>query len=204
MSPFPTVNNFTCNKTSWGDNSKPFSIDVSDMNLLWHYRLGHVSFRKMKRIYNIPVTFAPKQPFLYIICHMVRQARLPFPLKVTNTTVIFDLLHVDLWGPYHVPTHDNFKYFLTIVGDCSRSTWTHLLSCKSNALHTLRSFISIVETQVATSIKCIRSDNGLEFTSTEATSFFQSKGIEHQRTCPYTPPAKWHSRKKTQIPIENC
>ncbi|XP_075075316.1 uncharacterized protein LOC142162690 [Nicotiana tabacum] len=44
----------------------------------------------------------------------------------------------------------------------------------------------MVETQFTTSVKCTRSDNGLEFTRSEATLFFQSKGIEHQRTCPYT------------------
>lgn len=30
------------------------------------------------------------------------------------------------------------------------------------------------------------SNNGLEFTSSEAVTFFQSKGILHQKTCPYT------------------
>ena len=50
---------------------------------LWHVRLGHVPFGKMKAISTIPVSFAPKQPFTCIICPMERQARIPFPTKKT-------------------------------------------------------------------------------------------------------------------------
>jgi len=118
---------------------------------------------------------------------MARQTRMPFPESTTTTTKVFELLHVDLWGPYHIPTHDGYHYFLTMVDDHSRSTWTQLLRCKSNALQTIKAFISLIENQFQTKLKAIRSDNGLEFTLAEATCFFQTKGIIHQRTCPYTP-----------------
>lgn len=55
-------------------------------------------------------------------------------------------------GPYHVSTHDNFKYFITLVDDFSMS-WTHLLSCKSNALHILKDFVNMVENQFQTTIQ---------------------------------------------------
>ena len=35
-------------------------------------------------------------------------------------------------GPYKSSTHDGYKYFLIIVDDCNRCTWTYLLSTKSN------------------------------------------------------------------------
>uniref|UniRef100_A0A2N9GYQ8 Reverse transcriptase Ty1/copia-type domain-containing protein n=1 Tax=Fagus sylvatica TaxID=28930 RepID=A0A2N9GYQ8_FAGSY len=47
-----------------------------------------------------------------------------------KTSHTFDLIHCDIWGPYFLPTHDGFKYFLTIVDDCSRSTWVYLMSSK--------------------------------------------------------------------------
>ena len=58
---------------------------------------------------------------------MARKTRMPFPESTSTTTTIFELLHVDLWGPYHIPTHDGYHYFLTMVDDYSRSTWTQLL-----------------------------------------------------------------------------
>ena len=118
---------------------------------------------------------------------MARQSILSFPPKTHTTTSIFELLHVDIWGPYQTPTHENFKYFITLVDDFSKSTWTHLLSSKNNAFHILKDFVLMVENQFNTTIKTIRSDNGLEFTSNESTLFFQAKEIIHQKSCPYTP-----------------
>ncbi|XP_075092137.1 uncharacterized protein LOC142172426 [Nicotiana tabacum] len=69
-----------------------------------------------------------------------------------------------------------------------RGTWTHLLSSKGNALSSLKSFFSMVETQFNVKIKTIRTDNALELgASLEATQFFQSKGVLHRISCPYTP-----------------
>ncbi|XP_019238179.1 PREDICTED: uncharacterized protein LOC109218281 [Nicotiana attenuata] len=121
---------------SWAENN---------VNVLWRNSLGHVPFVKMRRITSIPANFSPKQPFSCTICPMARQERLPFPQKTSTTNKIFELLHVDLWGPYHVPTHDKHKYFITIVDDYSRSTWTHLLSSKSNAIDILKNFMNLVE-----------------------------------------------------------
>ena len=90
-------------------------------------------------------------------------------------------------GPYHVSTYDNYKYFITLVDDYSRSTWTHLLSTKSNALQVLKKFIVMIENQFNTTLKNIRTDNGLEFNNNETHQFLLSKGIVHQKTCPYTP-----------------
>ena len=89
---------------------------------MWHSRLGHVPFAKMRSISSIPIRFAPKQSFTCTICPMVKQARLPFPISTTFSSKPFDHLHLDLWGPYHMPTHDHYKYFLTIVDDFSRMT----------------------------------------------------------------------------------
>ncbi|RDY04653.1 hypothetical protein CR513_11617, partial [Mucuna pruriens] len=35
----------------------------------------------------------------------------------------FDLVHCDIWGPYHQPSHDGNRFFLTIDDDCTRFTW---------------------------------------------------------------------------------
>lgn len=43
-----------------------------------------------------------------------------------STKSAFDLIHVDTWGPYKSTTYDEFRYFLTIVDDFSRVTWTYL------------------------------------------------------------------------------
>jgi len=88
-----------------------------------------------------------------------------------------------LWGPYRVQTYNGYKYFLTIVDDYSRTTWTHLLAAKSNALPLIKAFI-----QFNAKVKTMRSDNALELgLNREATAYFLSKGIIHQTSCVATP-----------------
>lgn len=65
-----------------------------------------------------------------------------FPVSNSRATFVFDLLHLDVWGPFHVPTFDDNKLFLTIVDDYSRTTWVNLLKVKSDIVITMRSFIS--------------------------------------------------------------
>lgn len=182
-----TTNNPIPNKVVGSSNVSSICSSFLDTCIyyLWHNRLGHVPFVKMRSISNIPMSFAPKQPFICTICPMAKQTKVLFPTSNRVSNKPFDILHLDLWGPYHVETHDHYKYFLTMVDDHNRSTWVHLLSCKSNTLQIIKSFVQLIETQFHVTIKAIRSDNGLEFTCNEASIFYHSKGIIHQKYCPY-------------------
>lgn len=55
---------------------------------------------------------------------LARQTRMPFLDNTSNANVAFELLNTDVWGPFKTPTMTEANYFLTIVDDCSRSTWT--------------------------------------------------------------------------------
>nr|GLL29188.1 uncharacterized protein LOC109170740 [Ipomoea trifida] len=46
----------------------------------------------------------------------------------------FDLLHVDIWGPYKVATIHGHHYFLTILDDHSRAVWVYMMKMKSEVL----------------------------------------------------------------------
>ncbi|XP_015165738.1 uncharacterized protein [Solanum tuberosum] len=84
-SPYDVTNSIAANKdsvlvpdsfvshNSTAVNSAVHPSSMSHDNttdLLWHYRLGHVPFVKMKKITSIPVQFSPKQPFFCPICPM--------------------------------------------------------------------------------------------------------------------------------------
>jgi len=122
------------------------------------------------------------------ICPRAKQHRLPFKSSSITSTQPFDLIHVDTWGPYHVKTANGHRYFLTLVDDYTRSTWTHLTVTKDEAFHLIRSFVIMAKTQFSGSVKVIRSDNALELgLSNEALDFFASTGIIHQTSCVQTP-----------------
>ena len=151
----------------------------------WHFRLGHLSFEKMKHV-DLPC-FNKRTNSICSICPKARLHRQSFPLSNTRASRIFELIHVDIWGPYRCSTYDGYKYFLTIVDDFSRATWVHLMTSKSNAFPLLQTFVSFVETQFGTPVKSIRTDNGLEFQDTTALLFYANKGIIHQKSCVDTP-----------------
>lgn len=48
-------------------------------------------------------------------------------------------------------------------------------------------FVTMVGNQFNKKVKAIRSDNGSEFLSTASQALFGEHGIEHQRSCTYTP-----------------
>lgn len=60
-----------------------------------------------------------------------KQCKLPFPVSSSHSNSPFDLIHLDIWGPYKITTSNGCKYFLTLVDDFSRTTWNFLLPTNS-------------------------------------------------------------------------
>ena len=51
------------------------------------------------------------------VCPLAKQKRLPFTSSTHVSVPNFDLIHVDIWGPYSTPSLNGSRYFLTIVDD---------------------------------------------------------------------------------------
>ena len=99
------------------------------------------------------------------ICPKARQHRLPFSVSISTSSHAFELVHVDTWGPYHARTHAGHRYFLTVVVDYTRATWTHLMVTKDEAIGLLKAFVKMAQTQFSATVKVCRTDNALEFSS---------------------------------------
>ncbi|GKA60577.1 ribonuclease H-like domain-containing protein [Tanacetum coccineum] len=59
-----------------------------------------------------------------------KQTRELFPLSEHKSSVLGELVHLDLWGPYMVVSKEGHRYFLTIVDDFTRAVWVYLLMSK--------------------------------------------------------------------------
>ncbi|GJT45695.1 putative RNA-directed DNA polymerase [Tanacetum coccineum] len=168
--------------------SFPTTILSHSSNLhLWHARLGHPSTHVIKQMKNLPHFTTDVSKLHCTICPIAKQTALPFPSSSSYANALFELIHADTWGPYKHLTLNNYKYFLTLVDDYSRTTWTFLIPTKNHVTSTLKNFYSYVTTQFHTAIKVLRSDNGTEFTNNSLTTFLQNKGITHKT------PTKWQS-----------
>ena len=165
----------------------PFSATTSTnsaSSFLWHARLGHPSNLKLKALSH---TIPSLQSFCNKtcqVCPMAKLKRLPFPFNNKICAFAFDLVHMDVWGPYSIPTLYGYKYFLTIVDDATRATWLFLMKSKSDVRPLFQSFYTMFATQFSQNIKSIRTDNAKEF---DMSDFLNSHGIIHQHSCVYTP-----------------
>lgn len=127
---------------------------------------------------------------------MVKHTESSFPVSESHASHSFDLLHMDIWGPYKVPYLSKFKYFLTLVDDHSRHRWIYLVSQKSDSLSTLETFLNYVSNHFKTTIKIIRSDNALEFTSSTCQQYFSQHAIIHQTSCVNRPQQNARAERK--------
>ena len=68
----------------------------------------------------------------------------------------------------------------------------------------IQAFVFMIENHFDTTIKVIKSNNELGFSNNEANSFFQSKGIIHQKTCPHTPQQNVVMERKNKYLLETA
>jgi len=105
---------------------------------------------------------------------LAKQKKLSYSPSANRALKPFDLVHMDLWGPFSQSSVHGHKYFLTIVDDFSRYTWIILFKTKGDVRTHVQTFVSLIENQFHLSIKCIRSDNGPEFLQKD---FFASNDL---------------------------
>lgn len=108
---------------------------------------------------------------------------------------LFDLLHCDIWGPYHIPSHSGHKYFFTLVDDCSRFTCIYLLRQKFDAVTVIPHFFNMVTTRFNATINTFRSNNAPELSFKD---YFVEKGVLHQFSCVERPQQNFIVERKHQ------
>ena len=77
------------------------------------------------------------------ICPRARQQRLPFSSSIISNHSPFELIHIDTWGPYHTRTYSGHRFFLTIVDDFTRVTWTHVMVTKDETISLIKAFVKM-------------------------------------------------------------
>ncbi|XP_073098866.1 uncharacterized protein [Elaeis guineensis] len=154
---------------------------------LWHARLGHCSYKRLKLVPFLSNTSFDSINNCCDICYRVKQTRKPFSLSINKSASPFNLVHIDIWGLYRTPSHTGAHFFLTIVDDCTRATWVYLLQRKFEAYQCFVNFHAMVKNHFDANIKHIRSDNAQEFVAGPLKSHLLEHGIISQTSCVGTP-----------------
>ena len=157
-------------------------VRAAEDHALWHRRLGHPAYGVLEFLpFIVGVKHIPEKFGGCEVCFKSKQTREVFYESSNKATESFGLIHVDLWGPYRIPSSCGATYFLTIVDDFSRAVWIYLLLEKSEVRTVLPNFCALVQRQFNKAVKIVRSDNGSEFMC--LSRYFSENGIIHQTSC---------------------
>ena len=114
---------------------------------------------------------------------LTKITRSSFP-TVQRIIKLLELIHSDLGDFHSTPSFGGKKYYVTFIDDFTRYCQVDLLHAKSEALDMFRIFKNQSELHCETFITRLRSDRGGEYYDP---NYFQSTGIIHEVTTPYTP-----------------
>lgn len=116
---------------------------------LWHHRLGHLSFLVIRNMFP-HISFTQSNSYCEPY-QLAEHCRSNYSVSINKkSSVPFDIVYFDVWGPALTTSLSSFKYFVTFVDDCSRPTWLYLLKYKSDVNVAFKSFHFMVFTQFST------------------------------------------------------
>jgi hypothetical protein len=140
---------------------------ASDFARLWYQHLGHMSEKGIKVL--VDRKSFPSLKFLNLnfckYCVFGKQCRQKFKGGRHIRKGIIDYIHSNVWGSSPTVSPGGSSYFVTFIDDYSSKVWVYLLKIKVDIFNTFKQFRALVEKRIDMSIKCLRTNNGGEFTS---------------------------------------
>ena len=93
-----------------------------------------------------------------------KKTKTMFKSKEYPTTKPLEIVHIDLVGPTTTKVLKGERYFMLLVDDYTKVTVVYFLKNKSEAFENFNIYKEMVENEMYSKIKCLRHDNGGEFT----------------------------------------
>jgi hypothetical protein len=172
---------------------------------IWHRQLGHISLDAVKRLLRhkmvtgMDISSDDTSRSTCIPCLEGKQTRDEI-LKESSTKHprILHRIYSDLCGPMQTQSHHGELYILTFIDGNTHYVKVKLLKSKAATCAALKALIKRAEVETGERVNYFRSDGGGEYGSKELATYFESKGIHHERTNTYTPQengvAEWMNR----------
>ncbi|GJU73316.1 zinc finger, CCHC-type containing protein [Tanacetum coccineum] len=150
---YPLFNAFACMITSSHSNS----LSKSE---LWHARLGHVHYKRMKDMSKMSLIPAVDMTHESCkTCMLTKITRQPFK-GVNRESKVLDLIHSHLCDFHANPSLGHNKYVINFIDDASIYCYVYLLHAKHEALDKFKIYKQEVELQRQDLIKVLRTRMG--------------------------------------------
>jgi hypothetical protein len=163
-----------------------------DENWLWHRRMDHMHFdslvkvNKREVVREIPQIMKPTNT-LCKHCQQGKKTKTRFKSKEYSTTRPLKIVHIDLVGPTTTKGLKGEKYLMLLVDYYTIMTVVFFHKNKSESFENLNIYKEMVENEMDSKIKCLRSDNGGEFTLKEFMDYCSNHEIKRKFFIARTP-----------------
>lgn len=176
---------------------------------LWHARLGHVNYTKLREMMQKQVLKGLPQlnirtDTVCASCQYGKAHQLPYKESDYRSKTPLELIHSDVFGPVKQISLGGMRYMVIFIDDFSRYIWVFFMKEKSETFTKFKEFKEKVEGELNKEIKCIRTDNGREYLSNEFTNYLKEHKIRRQLTCPNTPQQNGVAERKNRHLAETC
>lgn len=176
---------------------------TQDLAHLWHRRYGHLSYKGLQTLQSKAMVRGlpsfPESKAVCTDCLKGKQHRAVIPKKsIWRASEKLELVHADICGPISPNSNSHKRYLICFIDDFSRKAWVHFLVYKADAFASFKLFKSCVEKETGLSIKCLRTDRGGEFTSSEFNDYCSQNGIKRQLTTAHTPQQNGVAERKNR------
>ena len=123
----------------------------------WHYRLGHISLKCMKKLHDDGLLtlsdfglFEARES-----CLLGKMTKSPFAKSCKRASELLELIHSDVCGPMSTTARGVYQYFVTFTDDLSRYGYIYLTRHKSETFEKFKEFQNKVENQPDKTIKLL-------------------------------------------------
>lgn len=156
----------------------------------WHEILGHCNYGDLIKLKNVVdgMEIRSRGDKLIPRCEICMQGKF---IETRNRVpdarakAALEMVHTDLAGPIDPVSRDGHRYALSFTDDYSSAVFVYFLKNKSDTVTATEKFLA--DMAPYGKVKCIRSDNGAEFTGQEYNALLNRSCIRHETSAPYSP-----------------
>ena len=156
----------------------------------WHEIMGHCNYEDILKLQDVTLGMhikgAKRKPEKE--CHVCIEGKFTRTRNRNATDKVktpLELVNTDLAGPVTNGSIEGYRYMQSFTDVYTGVVFTYFLKAKSDAVLATEKFLADIAPYG--SVKCIRSDNGTEFTSREFKTLLRKNKIRQETSCPYSP-----------------
>jgi len=171
------------------DNVTSDSINYTCDMKGWHAILGHCNYDDVLKLESVvdgmKVIGTNCIPGDCNVCVLGKMTQDRSRKPRARSAAPLELVHTDLAGPIEPASREGFRYAIAFTDDYSGVVFVYFLKNKSDTVAATERFLA--DSAPYGNVKCIRSDNGTEFTSKAFKSLLGRNRIGHETSAPYSP-----------------